>query len=782
MIGVAGEPGIGKTALVEDFLAAVRAGAGAAPLVARGGCSERLAGTEAYLPILEALGSLLREPDGEATADILRRVAPTWYVQVVSLSDDDSAHARLTDEARASSQERLKREFVALVRELSRARPLLLFLDDVHWADASTVDLLSYLGGRIGALPVLVLATYRPSDLALAGHPFVAVKQELQSKGVFRELGLPFLGRAAIELYLAEAFPEHRLPADFVDLIHAKTEGNPLFLVGLLRDLRERGVIAQDGGRWALVGSVADLARVLPESLSGLIRRKIDRLDEVGLRLLAAASVQGAEFDAAVVARALGLDAGDVEERLGTLEHAHGLVRELAEREFPDRTLTLHYGFVHVLYQNALYATLKPTRRVALSRAVAEALLGFYGERSHEVAAELALLLEAARDFARAADYFLLAAQNAVRVFANQEAVVLARRGLELLATLPDTPERARKELALQITLGPALKATKGWTAPEVERAYMRAHELCGQVGETPDLGPVLWGLWHLPYGRGEIPTARNLGEQLLSLGQRAHDPALLLQAHHALGPTYVIAGDWTSARTHLDQSIALYDPQQHRAHAFLYGGHDPCVCCLGLAAWCLWMLGYPDQALRRSREALALARELSHPTSLAHARYQVGIFHQFRRDVPETQEQAEALQRLAAEQGLPFYLAAGSVLRGWALAERGHGEEGLAQIRQGLAAPAMSPRFWRVHFLALLAEAYGKAGRSKRGLPRWRRRCGRSMTRGSVSTSRNCTGSRESSCWPAPRRIRRTPKPVSVRPSRSPAVRGRNPWSCGPS
>ena len=175
------------------------------------------------------------------------------------------------------------------------------------------------------------------------------------------------------------------------------------------------------------------------------------------------------------------------------------------EQEFPDRTLTLRYRFVHVLYQNALYASLRPTRRASLSAAVAQALLGYYGEKSAAVAAELALLLEAAREFARAADYFLLAAQNAARIFANQEAVVLARRGLELLETLPDTPERARKELALQITLGPALMATKGWTAPEVERTYTRAHELCRAGGRNAGSLPGAVGTVALPYqSRGD--------------------------------------------------------------------------------------------------------------------------------------------------------------------------------------------------------------------------------------------------------------------------------------
>ena len=329
----------------------------------------------------------------------------------------------------------------------------------------------------------------------------------------------------------------------------------------------------------------------------------------------------------------------------------------------------------------------------------------------------MALLLEVARDFSRAADYFLAAARNAARIFANQEAIVLARRGVEMLASLPDTPERARKELSLQITLGTPLMATLGFPAPEVERTYRRAHELCRQIGETPDLFPALYGLWLFHATRAELPNARNLGEQLLGLAQRAQDSALLLQAHHALGPTDVNAGDWASAQMHLEQCISLYDPQEHRSHAFLYGGHDLCACCLGFAAQSLWMLGYPDQALEKSRKSLALAQELSHPYSLAWTRLQVGTLHQFRRDSSATQEQAEALQGLSDEQRLPHHLAAGSILRGWALAERGHGEEGLAQMRQGLDASSMSPLFWRVHFLALLAEVSGRAGKIEEGL-----------------------------------------------------------------
>jgi predicted ATPase len=710
-----GEPGIGKTTLVEDFLADL-AVAGQACAVARGRCSERLAGAEAYLPFLEALDSLLHGEGGEAVARVMKAVAPTWYAQVVPLATEDSSFARVLEQAKAASQERLKRELGTFLQEVARLRPLVLFLDDLHWADASTVNLLAYIGSKCATLRTLLVLTYRPTDLLLSKHPFVPVKQDLQARGVCREITLDLLARPDVERYLALEFPEHCFPEELVALIHDKTEGNPLFMVDLLRHLRDRRVLAQEQGRWVLAQSLPDLQRELPQSVRSMIERKIDQLVEEDRRLLVAASVQGFEFDAAVVAQALALDAADVEERLEGLERVHAFLRLVREHEFPDRTLTLRYRFVHVLYQMALYATLKPTRRAALSAAVARALLGFHGEKSAAVAAELALLWEAARDFARAADAFLLAAQNAGRLLANQEAVMLARRGLELLGTLPDTPERARKELALQMTLGTPLMRIKGWTAPEVEGTYARAHELCRQLGETPDLFPSLWGLWTFHVSRAEVPAARGMGEQLLGLARRAQDPALLLQAHHALGPTYVNAGDWAAARLHLEQTIALYDRQQHGAH-LVYGGHDPCVCCRSFLAQCLWMLGYPDQAGRRSQETLALARELLHPLSLAVARFQTGTFHQFRRDVSETRELADALLALAAEQGFAFHRAAGSVLQGWALAEQGHGEAGLAQIRQGLAASGVIPLFVRGYFLALLAEACGKAGKVEEGL-----------------------------------------------------------------
>jgi len=426
---IAGEPGIGKTTLVEEFIAGL-ATHPAGCNVARGRCSERLAGSEAYLPLLEALESLQHGPAGDSITRCMKRVAPTWYVQIAPLAAEDSSFTRVLDEAKAASQERMKRELMAFLQEISGHIPLVIFFDDLHWADVSTVDLLSYLGSQCVSMRLLLVGTYRPSELLAAKHPLLPIKLEMQSHGVCREISLEFLTRDDIELYLALEFPENRFSPALAALIHAKTEGNPLFMTDLVRYLRDRGVIAEDQGRWQLAQAVPDVERDLPESVRSMIQRKIDRLTDADRRLLSAASVQGDEFDTVVVAKVLHLDPGEVEEHLDSLDKVHSFVKLQGESEFPDATVTLRYEFVHSLYQDALYGALTATRKVSLSLAVAQALLDFHGEKSTEIAAELALLFETGRDFARASDYFLMAAKNAMSVYAGLESIGLLQRAI----------------------------------------------------------------------------------------------------------------------------------------------------------------------------------------------------------------------------------------------------------------------------------------------------------------------------------------------------------------
>jgi serine/threonine protein kinase/predicted ATPase len=720
LLCIAGEPGIGKTTLVEDFLAELAKEPQCT--IARGRCSERLAGTEAYLPLLEALESLLRDSTASSSepssmAATMKQLAPTWYAQVMPLSGDSDESARLLKEVKAASQERMKRELASFLTAVAEAQPLVIFFDDLHWADVSTIDLLSFLAGKFDALRVLIVVTYRPSDMLLAKHPFLQIKPDLQARGSCRELLLEFLTEAEIAEYLALELPRHAFPPDFARLIHAKTEGSPLFMADLVRYLRDRGVIAQNSGVWVLAQALPDIERELPESVRGMIERKLAQLSEDDRKLLTAASVQGYEFDSTVVAQVLNLDADEVEERLEKLERVFAFVKLTSEAEFPNRTLTLKYRFVHVLYQNALYASLRATRKATLSRGVAQTMEGFYGEQRTSVANQLATLYEAGREYARAADYYRLAAEHATRVAAYQEAVVLARRGLGLLKSEPDTTARTRQELALQITLSVPLGACRGLASQESRELFTRARELSQQLGDPPELWTIMVGQWRSYLVGGDNNTALKLGEEFLAL-VRAKAPAAMVWAHQMMVSGFNYRGEFTSACAHTKEMLAIWNPQPHYGEAVVYAGENPVMIGLFMGASSLWNLGYPEQALQQSREALALARQDASPFGLALATFLAAELHISRREHHRVRAMAEDCLAFCTEHGFPQWLANGYICRGWALVEAGQGAAGMAQMREGITAMhAFEADLARSRYLALLGEACGTTGQIAEGL-----------------------------------------------------------------
>jgi len=297
------------------------------------------------------------------------------------------------------------------------------------------------------------------------------------------------------------------------------------------------------------------------------------------------------------------------------------------------------------------------------------------------------------------------------------EAISHLRTGLQWLQTLPETHERLQREVDMLIALGASLIATKGPTAPEVEHTYFRAHHLCAHLEAPHQLFPVWRGLWNHYLIRAELQRAQALSEQLLSLAQHAQDSAMLVAAHAALGRTLMYVGAVTSAHTHFLQGMALYDPHQHRASAFLHG-EDAGVNCQGFAARMLWHLGYPDQGLAQSQAAVTLAQQSADSYSLSSALHAAAVFHHCRRDVRATQERAAATIRLATEQGFPHWRAMSVIMQGWALVQQGQAQEGMAQMTQGLQAyQATGAAIRRPHFLALLAEAHRIAGHPDTGL-----------------------------------------------------------------
>ena len=369
------------------------------------------------------------------------------------------------------------------------------------------------------------------------------------------------------------------------------------------------------------------------------------------------------------------------------------------------------------MIQDAAYASLLKSTRQQVHQQIAQVLEARFPALVETQPELVAQHYTAAGCTEQAVVYWQRAGQHASDRSAHLEAISHFTTGIELLTTLPETPERTQHALTLHIALGAALLMTKGLAAPEVEHAYTQARALCQQVGETPELVPVLFGLWRFYLVRPQLHTARELGETLLRLAQRAHDPALAVIAHYALGVTWFCLGALPAARQHLEEGIARYTPDQRRAPVFRMG-HDPGVGCRAYAALTLWLLGYPAQALARLHEALALAHELSHPYSLAFAWCMAAFVYQFRRDVPAVHEQAEAAVALSTEQGFPLWAARGTSLRGWALAMQGQGEAGMAQVRQGIAAwRATGAALCVPYFCTLLAEVSDHLGHMEDGL-----------------------------------------------------------------
>jgi predicted ATPase len=370
------------------------------------------------------------------------------------------------------------------------------------------------------------------------------------------------------------------------------------------------------------------------------------------------------------------------------------------------------------LVQDTAYQSLLKSSRQQLHQQIAQALEQRFTEVVEAQPELLAHHYTEAGLIAQALPYWQRAGQRAIERSANVEAIGHLTKGVAVLQALPDTLERGQQELLLQLALGTALTATQGQAAPEVGKVYTRAYELCQREGDSSQLFTVLRGLRFFSLARGEFRTAQDLSEQLLHLAQRLQDPALLLEAHHALGALLFWRGEFAAAQEHFAHGLVLYDPPQHHTLATLYG-YDPGVACLLRLALVLWCLGYPDQALQRCHEALTLAQqETSHPLSSVYTLHHAAWLHQFRREATTIQERAETVVAVSSDQGFALYAAMGTILWGWALTEQGQREKGIAQMRHGLATwQSIRLELLRPYYLALLAEACGTVGQPEQGL-----------------------------------------------------------------
>jgi DNA-binding winged helix-turn-helix (wHTH) protein/predicted ATPase len=711
VIFVTGEAGIGKTTLVESLLL----GAARDPQVwiAQGQCLEQYGVGEAYLPVLEAVSRLCQEPGHERLLEILRLRAPTWLRQMpwlVSAADYEAFEREAVD----TTRERMLREMAETIEALTARTPLVLVLEDLHWSDYSTLDLISYLARRREPARLLLVGTYRPAEMISSGHPLKAVQQELKMHRRCEELALEFLTEGAVGEYLAARFPDSRIPAQLARLIHERTDGSPLFMVNVVDYLVAQRLIAQIEGKWEFKAETEKIDLEAPENILQMIEKQVDRLDKEEQRVLHAASVAGAGFSAGAVAAALEEDVVRIEDCCEGLARRCQFLKNSRMSELPDGTSW--YGFIHTLYQNTLYHRIPAARRAQLHRRIGEYEEACLGESAAEIAVELAMHFEQGREFDRAVNYLQQAADNANRRFAHQEAVMLARRGIELLKNLPDTDARVRRELALQMALCLALSVTQGYGVAMVEQTYNRARELCERLGESIQLFRTLHGLRNVYLFRAEFKMLRDICGQLLRLAQSSSDAGLLAQANWAMGDTLFHMGEFVASLDHCEQGLALCDPR--RGSYLADPGSFPGIPLRCNGALAQWVLGYPDQSLNKIREALALAKDVHRPENRCITIFYAAFLYQFRRDANRTLELAEDLIAQASEYGLAPWIAVGMSLRGWARAELDDRREGIAQMRQALIAHGEAgSEIARLHFRALLAEALMKDDQIEEGL-----------------------------------------------------------------
>jgi tetratricopeptide (TPR) repeat protein len=701
VIFVSGEPGIGKTTLTRAFadsLASDRA-----IRIGRGQCVDQYGAGEPYLPILEALTRLCREPGGEKLVEILHRIAPAWLAQMPSLVTTED-RARLQGLAHVTTQQRMLREMAEALEVIAAKTPLVLYLEDLHWSDPSTLDLIATVARRSEPARLMILGTYRPVETLAGKHPLRTMKEELELHRHAIELRLPLLSEADVAAFLAEKFGDGT--ENIAPVVYARTEGNPLFMVNVIEYLVDQG-------------SLADAQKIeAPRNIRQMIERNLQRLSPDEQRILEAASVAGVEFSAAAIAAALQQPATEIEACCTALARREQFIATQGIKTWPDGTVAANIRFHHSLYREALYDRVPPSHRVELHQRIAARTEQAYGKRTAEIAAELANHYRQANRPDEAVRFFELAAERAIERRAYREAEQHYRDALAMLLTQPESIERNGQELRLQLALGPVLMGTEGWAALETERAYLRAQELAESGATLEQRFTLLVGLFAIFYVGGKLAAARERIKQTWDFVNQHPEPAFILETLHHEWTVAFCAGELESAQSHVERGLAVYETQLRSVPIPLHTAHHPAVCAYGEGAHVLWLRGHPDAARRHAKLAVSLAKELGDVVSLIWALGAEAHLYQFIREVQPALETAEAAITKAEKIGFLYVLRNARIVKSWALAEAGQGDDAVALIIEANAAlSAARAEVWLTHNLATLAEVCATAGRIDEGL-----------------------------------------------------------------
>ncbi|MCC7008000.1 MAG: AAA family ATPase [Acidobacteria bacterium] len=716
VVFVTGEAGIGKTALIDQFLSRFApvpdssSGPGHARWVGRGQCIAHYGSGEPYLPVMEALSRIAQTSARDRLIRALRQYAPTWLMQLPALTTEDE---RQVLQARAAGSEDARQR---MLRELAEALEslgdpdhgpspmLVLVIEDLQWADVSTLDLLSMLARRRESACLLIVASCRSRDLV--NEPSLGpLLLELRVQDTVSEIRLGPLDRGDVAAYLAAYCGPDAPPPGLDDILYARTAGNPLFLKEVLRDLRSRGLLVNGDNGWTLQGDMSTLARLMPESLRQLVSEQASRLGAEDQRVIEAASVAGVECSTTEIAAALGADLADTEDRCLRLSERQEFLQASATAEWPDGTPSMTFRFLHALYQELWQQRVGAKRLQEWHLRIAERKEAGYGNRAAEIAPELAIHFEHGGDFIRAIAYREHASQLALQRAAHVEARSHLDRAFAVLPKLPDTPARWRVELRLQIVAGTWYALTAGYGSPDAAASFERAHQLCRQIGDRPELIESAFGLCRFFWSKGDFSRARDLIDQMSMLIGAGANPIQSMAAHAAIGSVLLGQGELSGAAHHLKAGLELAQVHWTDGLLGLYAS-DLEIVCAGSLANTLLITGFGMQADRLHSEALRIGRSRSHPVATAGALGGAVLYHCFG-DQPE-----KVLPFLHELSGLPPIFPFVEALRGWAFVATGRGNEGLEILERGTTTFLSSGvGLYEPLVLGMLADGYRRMG-----------------------------------------------------------------------
>ncbi|MBN1537738.1 MAG: AAA family ATPase [Anaerolineales bacterium] len=616
-------------------------------------------------------------------------------------------------------QSALFEQYSRVMIALSCDWPLLLFLDDLQWADIGSISLLFHFGRRLLNNPILLIGAYRPEDVAFERYQKkksieMVVNEFKRAQGentidLFRTENRMF-----VDAYI-DSEPNH-LNNHFRETLFNQTGGNPLFTSELLREMVNKDALVKDSEGFWVEGKALEWKH-LPTRVEAVIAERIQRLDVFSKELLKIACVEGEVFNAEVVSRVIKANPWEVIQHLSSiLERKHRLIRAQEIQQHGVQRLS-RYRFHHILFQNYLYNDLDPVERAYLHEAVGNNLEQLHGNNTEEIALQLAWHFQESGQFEKAAIYMYHAGQKAMRSSANDVAIEHFRKALDLLVQMPHTPERDQREIEFYIGLGVPLILIRGHADPEVERTYIKAKKLVEQHGNAIQNFHVLHGLRRFHLFRGELVKAKELSEQLLSLAKVSQDNNYLARAFMMQGETQYRMGEFTLGLESSNRGIELSDPDFNQFHILNFG-NETGIGCRIFKVLILWHLGYPAQALKAAEEMIILANKLEHPFTLVFGLCFVSGLFQLCSRGQTLSEWVNRLIKISNYQGFALYQAWGTFLNGWVLSEQGEGQTGINIMKQGLNTwLEMGIRLLLPNFLYYLAVAQFKAKKYYEGV-----------------------------------------------------------------